>query len=100
MRFEWDAAKNKQNIKKHGFDLADAQSLFSSGAPLFVSLDTFEDYGEERWKGIAVLEGVVVVVVVFAERGEDTIRIISLRKASSRERKAYETEIKNRLGTG
>lgn len=100
MRFEWDAAKNKQNIRKHGFDLADAQSLFSSSAPLFVSLDECEDYGEERWKGIGVLEGVVVVVVVFAERGLDTIRIISLRKASSRERRTYEEEIKNRLGTG
>lgn len=98
MRFEWDAAKNKQNIKKHGFDLADAQTLFFGSAPLFVSLDASEDYGEDRWKGIGVLEGVVVVVVVFAERGEDTIRIISLRKASSQERKAYEEEIKNRLG--
>lgn len=99
MRFEWDAAKNKQNIKKHGFDLADAQSLFTSSAPLFVSLDACEDYGEERWKGIGVLEGIVVVVVVFVERGENTVRIISLRKASSRERRTYEAEIKNRLGT-
>lgn len=100
MRFEWDATKNKQNIKKHGFDLADAQSLFSGSDPLFVSLDACEDYGEDRWKGIGMLEGVVVVVVVFVERGEDTIRIISLRKASSQERKAYEEEIKNRLGKG
>jgi len=100
MRFEWDAAKNSQNIKKHGFDLADAESLFSGNAPFFVSLDTCEAYGEDRWKGIGMLEGVVVVVVVFAERGEDTIRIISLRKASSRERRAYEEEIKNRLGAG
>lgn len=100
MRFEWDETKNRQNIKKHGFDFFDAPSLFSGGAPLFVSLDACEDYGEERWKGIGALEGVVVVVVVFVERGEDTIRIISLRKANSRERKAYEEEIKNRLDTG
>lgn len=100
MRFEWDEAKNRHNIKKHGFDLADAESLFFGDAPLLVRLDASEDYGEDRWKGIGVLEGVVVVVVVFAECEEDTIRIISLRKASSRERKAYEEEIKNRLGTG
>jgi uncharacterized protein len=100
MRFEWDAAKNRQNIKKHGFDFADAQSLFSGSEPLFVNLDVCNDYGEDRWKGIGVLEGTVVAVVIFAERGEDTIRIISLRKASSHERKAYEDEIKNRLGTG
>jgi len=100
MKFEWDNEKNRQNIKKHGFDLADAQLLFTGDMPFLVGLDTQDDYGEDRWKGIGVLEGVLVVVVVFTERGEDTIRIISLRKANSKERKAYEEEIKNRLGTG
>jgi len=100
MKFEWDEAKNKQNIKKHGFDLADAQGLFTGNDPLFVALDSREDYGEERWKGIGVLHGVVVVVVVFADRSDDTIRIISLRRANLREKKAYEEEIKNRLGQG
>lgn len=97
MIFEWDEAKNKQNIKKHCFDLADAQGLFTGNDPLFVTLDSHEDYGEKRWKGIGVLEGILVVVVIFTERGDDTIRIISLRKANSRERRAYEEEIKNRL---
>ncbi len=100
IRFEWDEAKNRQNIKKHGFDLSDARDLFSGNDPLFVSQDISEDYGEERWKGIGVLREVIVVVVVFTERNCDTIRIISLRKAGSRERKAYEEEIRNRLGAG
>ena len=100
MEFEWDEAKNKRNIKKHGLDLADAQELFTGVMPFLVSLDTSKDYGEERWKGIGVLAAVVVVVVVFVERGENMIRIISLRKANSRERKLYEQEIKNRLGAG
>ncbi len=100
MRFEWDSAKNRQNIKKHGFDLADAEALFTGNSPLLVGLDSHEDYGEERWKGIGVLKGVVVVVVVFVERGEDIIRIVSLRKASSQERRLYEEEIKNRLEKG
>jgi uncharacterized DUF497 family protein len=72
----------------------------SGNDPLFVSPDVSEDYGEERWKGIGVLREVIVVVVVFTERNSGTIRIISLRKASSRERKAYEEEIRNRLGAG
>jgi uncharacterized DUF497 family protein len=100
MKFEWDNDKNRQNIRKHGFDLADAQLLFTGKMPFLVGLDIQGVYGEDRWKGIGVLEGVLVVVVVFTERGEDTIRIISLRKANSKERKAYEEEIKNRLGTG
>ena len=99
MNFEWDETKNKQNIKKHGFDLADAQELFSGHAPFLLTLDSRGDYGEERWRGIGVLQG-VAVVVVFTQRGGDAIRIISLRKANSRERKAYEEKIKNRLGSG
>ncbi|MGC2063497.1 MAG: BrnT family toxin [Thermodesulfovibrionales bacterium] len=100
MKFEWDKEKNKANIRKHGFDLADAQELFLGTAPLLVTYDSRVDYGEERWKGIGLLCGVLVVAVVFAERENDTIRIISLRKADALERKEYEAEIKNRLGQG
>jgi uncharacterized DUF497 family protein len=100
MLFEWDEAKNKLNIRKHGFDLADASELFTGSAPFLVNLDASRDHGEDRWKGIGMLQGVVVVVVVFTERDKDAIRIISLRKANSREKKTYEEEIKNRLGAG
>ena len=100
MKFEWDEAKSKLNIKKHGFDLADGAELFTGSAPFLVNLDTSQDREEDLWKGIGVLQGVVVVAVVFTERDDDVIRIISLRKASSREKKAYEEEIKNRLGAG
>ncbi len=100
MRFEWDGEKNRANIRKHGFDHADAQELFSGDAPLFVTHDSRRDYGEERWRGVGLLDGVAVVVVVFTERGNDKIRVISLRRADARERKAYEAEIKNRLGAG
>lgn len=100
MKFEWDEVKNRSNIRKHGFDLADAQELFSGNAPLFVTLDCRHEYGEERWKGVGMLGQVAVVVVVFTEPDNDTIRVISLRKADARERKEYETEIKNRLAEG
>ncbi len=100
MQFEWDEAKNKQNIKKHGFDLADAAELFTGSTPLLSNLDACQDHGEDRWKGIGMLQRVVVVVVVFTERDDDTIRVISLRKANLREKKIYEEEIKNRLGAG
>lgn len=98
MNIEWDEDKNRANIRKHGFDLADAQGLFLGTTPLLVTLDSRMDYGEERWKGIGMIGEVVVVAVVFTERGQDTIRVISLRKADARERKEYEAEIKNRLG--
>jgi uncharacterized DUF497 family protein len=98
VKFTWDEAKNKQNIKKHGFDFADATELFMGNAPFFVNLDTRQEHGEDRWKGIGMLQGIAVVVVIFTERDTGTIRIISLRKANTQEKKKYEEEIKNRLG--
>jgi uncharacterized DUF497 family protein len=66
---------------------------------MLTRLDTREDYGEDRWIGLGVLD-TRVVVVVFTERGEDIIRIISLRKATTYERLQYEKTIANQLGTG
>jgi len=72
MNFEWDAAKNRANKRKHGFDFADAEELFSS--VLLVSPDTREDYAEKRWAGLGVIGG-RIVKVVFVELGHDAIRI-------------------------
>jgi uncharacterized protein len=65
MRFEWDEAKNQANIRKHGFDFADAEEMFSG--PLLVRPDTREDYGEERWIGIGTLARGTLAFVVFSE---------------------------------
>ncbi len=78
MKFEWEGEKNQPNIAKHEIDFADAPKVFS--LPLRISLDERENYGEDRWIGIGMLEG-RVVIVVFTEPDEQTIRIISLRKA-------------------
>ena len=98
LKFEWDEAKNKSNIAKHGLDFQAAMELFLGVDPFLVAPESPKDQGEDRWKGIGVLRCAIVVVVVFAERGQDTIRIISLRKANRSERAAYEKEVKNRLG--
>ena len=57
--------------------------------PMVVDIDERENYGEDRYIGIGLLQG-RVVVVVYTEPDEETIRIISLRKALSYERKYYE----------
>lgn len=95
MKFEWDEDKNIQNIKKHGFDFADAERVFTGPFPFLARLDTREDYREDRWQGVGVLEGVVVVVIVFSEPRTNTIRIISMRKGTKYERRSYENRIKN-----
>ncbi|MEH2195938.1 MAG: BrnT family toxin [Nostoc sp.] len=95
MKFEWDHQKNQANIAKHGLDFADAPRMFN--LPLRISLDERQDYGEDRWIGLGILDG-RVVVVVFTEPDEQTIRIISLRKALPYERKRYEQFLKDELG--
>ena len=96
MRFDWDDEKNKSNILKHGFDFADAWEIFE--APVLTGLDDREDYGEDRWIGVGLLRG-YIIVVVFTERGADTIKLISLGKASKHERMKYEQAITDGLGT-
>jgi len=96
-RFEWDENKNRQNIRKHGFDFADAEEMFY-GILLF-SPDVRADYGENRWVGIGTIRG-RTAVVVFTERGRETIRIISLRKATRRESKQYEKAVQDQLEKG
>jgi len=96
MRLEWDQAKNRANIRKHGLDFADAEEVFRG--ILLAEADTREDYGERRWSGLGQIRG-RTVKIVFAERDPETIRIISLRKATSYERKEYEKAIQNGLET-
>ena len=96
MRCEWDEKKNNENIRKHGLDFANAWQVFEN--PLLAKLDEREDYGEDRWIGVGMISKGIVVVLVFAEREQETIRIISMRKATKNERTRYEKAIKNRLG--
>jgi uncharacterized DUF497 family protein len=94
VRFEWDEQKNKINIRKHGFDFADAWEIFE--APMLTALDTREDYDEDRFTGIGFPKE-RIVVIVFTEQETDAIRIISLRKALKHERLKFEEAIRDRL---
>jgi len=76
--FEWDEAKNRQNIRKRGLDFADAWEVFAG--PLVRELDLRRDYGEDRWTIIGLL-GNRIVVVTFTLGSYEVVRIISLRKA-------------------
>jgi uncharacterized DUF497 family protein len=55
MTFEWNKAKNRSSVRKHGLDFADAEEMFRG--VLVVEPDTREDYGEKRWIGIGVIRG-------------------------------------------
>jgi uncharacterized DUF497 family protein len=94
MNFEWDEAKNRANIRKHGFHFAEAEEMFRG--PLLARPDTREDYGEERWIGVGMIQG-RLAFVAFSQPSPDVIRIISLRKADHEERKEYEKALQNEL---
>jgi hypothetical protein len=103
MIIEWDENKRRANIRKHGFDFAEAEEMFRGAllvrrGALLVRPDTREDYGEKRWIAIGMIQG-RLAFVAFAECPHDTIRIISLRKANHEERKQYEKTIQNGLET-
>ena len=95
MGFKWDAQKNEANIIKHELDFADAFRVFEG--PMLTRLDDRFEYDEERWVGLGSIYG-RAVVVVYTEPDEETIRIISLRKALPHERKSYELYLQNELG--
>lgn len=95
-RFEWNEPKNAANIRKHGIDFNDAIEVFNH--PLLAALDERENHGEDRWIAIGWLKR-WAAVVVYAERQDDVIRIISARRATKREAYKYEQIIKNELET-
>ena len=88
MKVTFDPAKDALNQDKHGVTLAEAARLDWDG--MLVIPDWRRDYGEDRYRGIALLSG-RLYSVVFTPRDE-TMRIISLRKASNTEIEAYEQD--------
>ena len=85
VKFEWDEQKNYANIDKHGVAFLDAENIFLSER--VTAEDKRREYGENRMVTVGLI-GKNVCVVVYTLR-EDTIRIISARKANSRERRRY-----------
>jgi len=89
VRFEWDADKAQHNRRKH-------QVSFEVAARVFLDpnrIETYDDrdnYGEDRWKTVGLVE-TQWLAVVYTLRGdqEETIRIISARRADESEKRAY-----------
>lgn len=84
MRFDWDPHKDASNREKHGLSFREASALFASDVDPLEIFDDAHSIDEERFISIGPIES-GVIVVVWAERAPDTIRIISARAATSRE---------------
>jgi uncharacterized DUF497 family protein len=90
--FSWDAQKAIANYEKHRVSFEEAATVFGDAEGL-----DWEDQGhsqsERRWKRLGVSPAGRVLLVVYTLRrlkdAQETIRIISARQASRKERKAY-----------
>lgn len=85
VKIAWDEAKRRINLRKHGFDFADAEDVFAG------ITCTIEDrrfgYGEQRFITLGLLRDTVVVLAHTETPGE--IRMISMRKATRNEQILY-----------
>ena len=90
VNFQWDPAKNKSNIEKHGLSFEEAMELFGLPDDLVLEAYDFEhSFNEDRIISIGpIIRGIIVVVTVEHDSGE-TIRIISARFATTAEKRGY-----------
>ena len=90
MKFEWDENKRKLNIQKHGIDFEDAKRVFEGISLTFQ--DNRFDYGEQRLITMGLLYEIVIVIA--HTEIDETIRIISMRKATKNEQKLFFERLK------
>ncbi len=91
LRFEWDSAKAASNLRKHGVSFGLAARVFADPGAL-MEADRV-DGGEERWLAIGMVDGSLMLTVAHAiqeHEDDETIRIISARRADRKERTRYE----------
>ena len=89
---EWDEAKSASNFKKHSVRFDEAQTVFLDPYAIEV-FDSEVEADEDRFIRFGLSGKLRVLLVVFCERGPDLIRIISARKATPEERRAYEERV-------
>ena len=94
IRFEWDPAKAKMNLRKHGVAFREAATVLRD--PLSITIfDPDHSDEEDRFITFGFSAAGRLLIVAHTERGE-RIRIISARRLTRAEREAYEQEIQRR----
>jgi uncharacterized DUF497 family protein len=93
-QFEWDESKNKLNLKNHGIDFNDAQTVFFDSEALLID-DPDHSEQEDRFLMLGISSSLRLMVVCHCYREADgVIRIISARKAIKRERNQYTAKLR------
>ena len=94
LRLEWDTEKAAANLRAHGVSFDEASTAFADPLGKIVD-DPRHSVDELRYVLLGHSERERLLAVMFTDRG-DTIRLISARKATRRERRAYEEGDKGR----
>jgi len=88
----WNEVKNRRNREKHGVSFEEAAELFTSGVDFLEIYDEAHSFDEDRFLAIGpIVRG--MVLVVWTERDEDVVRVISARWATPREKGLYQRHI-------
>lgn len=90
MDIEFDPAKARENLKKHGINFADAEQVLRDSNALYWE-DTSSD-AEQRHLALGMDALGRILVVVYTYRGEN-IRMIAAWKANAKQRRQYATQI-------
>lgn len=94
VRVDWDDAKNLANQQKHDVSFEEASELFTSGADCLEIFDESHSDTEDRFISIGPIRR-GLVMVVWTERIEDVVRIISARWATKREAERYRAYVEH-----
>jgi uncharacterized DUF497 family protein len=103
VRYEWDERKNHQNQRKHGGISFELATLVFEDSSCLIVLDRVDKIGEQRWHAlgsISLRPGIALVLLVVHvyrvpredKNGEETIRIISARRAEDHEYRRYKEQ--------
>ena len=96
MRIEWGHAKSDANEAKHGVRFDEAAELLASETGFLGIYDEYHSDYEDRFIAIGPVNG-TIIVVVYTERDDDVLRVISARTATKAERGMYEDFKKTRF---
>lgn len=92
---EWDERKNAENQRKHGLPFEEARELFASGVDYLEIFDELHSESEDRFIAIGpIARG--LILVVWTDRDDEVIRIISARWATERERALFRAYMEER----
>lgn len=88
LTFEWDPAKARENIRRHGVSFDEAKTVFSDDQAILLH-DPDHSTEEDRFVLLGLSAQLRVLVVVHAYRQDEVVRLISARKATPTERAQY-----------